>query len=103
MGWPPIRTFVPGKNGVKPPKVIDMITPQYTDQARSNRIQGICMFQLVVNAQGFPQNIRILKTLPDGLETSAFSTLSQYRFKPATQDGKPVPVRMIVEVKFHLY
>ncbi len=96
------KNLVPGKNGVKPPKVVYMITPRYTDQATRNRIQGFCMFQLVVNAQGFPQSIRILKSLPDGLEEQAFSAVSQYRFLPATLNGKPVPIRMLVEVSFHL-
>jgi outer membrane biosynthesis protein TonB len=104
FGWPAKHTLdVNKKKGVLPPQPIFTPTPRYTDKARRDKLHGICEFYLVVNTQGFPQNIRVFKTLPDGLDERAIAAISQYRFRPATQNGKPVPIRMIVEMNFRLW
>jgi outer membrane biosynthesis protein TonB len=36
------------------------------------------------------------------LDEKAIEAVSQYRFKPAMKDGVPVPVKITVEVNFHL-
>lgn len=104
VGWPPQKTLVQ-LHGivVTSPKPLHTATPQYTDKAKSNKVQGKCELYLVVNAQGFPQNIRILKSLPDGLDEQAIAALSQFRLKPATQNGKPAAVRMAITETFRLH
>jgi hypothetical protein len=37
------------------------------------------------------------------LSEKAIEAVNKYRFKPAMKDGMPVPVKMNVEVRFHLY
>lgn len=90
------------QKGITPPVPIYSPEPRFTEQARADNVQGICRLMLIVNAQGFPQNIRVIRSLPDGLDESAIDAVSQYRFRPSTANGKPVPVRMVVEVDFHL-
>lgn len=77
--------------------------PQYTRQARKHKIQGTCDIQLIVSKDGFPEHIRIIKSLSDGLDQRAIAAVSQYRFHPATKNGKPVAVQLAVVVKFHLF
>ena len=38
-----------------------------------------------------------------GLDEKALEAVKQYRFKPAMLNGKPVAVRMDIEVDFHIY
>jgi protein TonB len=38
-----------------------------------------------------------------GLDQKAMEAVSKWRFRPATKDGKPVPVMVNVEVHFRLY
>jgi protein TonB len=45
----------------------------------------------------------VVKPLGYGLSEKALDAASQYRFKPAMKNGQPVPVRIDVEVNFHLY
>lgn len=103
LGWPakPVLA-VSRKTGISPPTPIYAPKPTYTDLAKKHQVQGICDFYLIVNTQGFPESIRVVKTLPDGLEERALAAISQYRFRPAMQNGKPVPIQMLVEVDFHL-
>jgi TonB family protein len=61
------------------------------------------MITLIVDAQGVPQNVRVLRALGKGLDEKAMEAVRRYRFKPAMNDGKPVPVMITVEVNFRLY
>lgn len=38
-----------------------------------------------------------------GLDDIAVDTVRRYRFRPALQDGVPVPVRVNIEVRFRIY
>lgn len=103
--WPtihPLQAIL--KKGITRPKAIYKPEPRYTDLARHDNVHGICELEFIINTQGFPQNIRVIRSLPDGLDERAIAAVSQYRFRPSkTVNGKPVPVGMIVDVDFHLH
>ncbi len=108
-------------HGVRPPRVITSVNPEYTDLARKKKISGICVVGLVVDAQGNPQNIRVvrsigkdlesigkdldpkLKKAAEGLDQNAINAVSKYRFSPAEYQGKPVPVQVNIEVNFKMF
>jgi len=104
VGWPPQQTAVRlfGAS-VAPPKPVHIVQPKYTDKARSHKVQGNCEVYIVVNAQGFPQNIRVIKSLPDGLDEQTILAISQFRFKPAMENGSPVPVRLALSESYRLH
>jgi hypothetical protein len=43
------------------------------------------------------------KPLGGGLDEKAIETVKTWKFKPATREGVPVPVRVVVEVTFRLF
>jgi TonB family protein len=94
---------VPGQGGVSVP--IPIVTPEaeFSDEARRNKYQGICMISIIVDAQGNPHNLRVTRSLGMGLDEKALEAVSRYRFKPALKQGRPVAVRMTVAVNFRLY
>jgi periplasmic protein TonB len=57
---------------------------------------------LIVDAQGNPQRVQVLRPLGKGLDEKAVAAVRQYRFKPATLQGKPVAVELNIEVNFRL-
>ncbi len=60
--------------------------------------------QILVDAQGNPQNPRVIRTLGMGLDEKAIEAVMKYKFKPARENGKPVAVWPVdIEVNFHLY
>jgi len=95
--------YRPGVNGVSDPTLIYSIEPEFSDEARKARYQGVVLVGLVVGADGLPKNLRILHALGMGLDEKAIEAVKQYRFKPAMKDGKAVPVTIAVEVNFHIY
>lgn len=91
-------------NGVSAPVPLNSVIVEFTDVARRAKYQGVCLVSLTVDAQGNPQNPRVVRGLGMGLNQKALEAVQKYRFKPAMLDGKtPVPVMITVEVNFRLY
>lgn len=89
---------------VSAPTPIYSPDPEFSDEARRAKYQGVCMVSLIVDAQGNPQNIHVVQTLGMGLDEKAIEAVQKWKFKPAMKDGRtPVPVMITVEVDFHLY
>jgi TonB family protein len=96
---------VNGKDaGVIPPKLISEVKPRYTPEAMQAKIQGSVMMDAVIRTDGTPEDIQITKSLDIeyGLDKQAVAALNQWRFEPGLKDGKPVPVRVTVEMLFTL-
>lgn len=89
--------------GVSAPVVLHSVQPDFTEQARAANLQGTVVLQLIVDANGNPQNIRVTQSLGMGLDQKAVEAARQYKFKPATYQGHPVAVQIIVDVAFHLH
>jgi TonB family protein len=97
-----LRVLKPG-GAVTPPRMAYAVEPQFTEDAKQKKIQGICVLSLIVDANGRPTHIRIRRSLEPGLDVNAIFAVSQYRFTPATFQGKPVPVLIDIEVNFRIY
>ncbi len=89
--------------GVGAPQLIYSVDPEFSDEARRAKYQGVCLVQIVVDAQGNVQRAKVLRALGMGLDEKAIEAVKQYRFKPAMLQGKPVPVEVNVEVNFRIY
>jgi TonB family protein len=88
---------------VSAPLCIYCPDPEYSEEARKARHQGVVVLWAVVDENGRAQQIRIQKSLGLGLDESAIRAVQNWRFRPAERFGKPVPVYMAIEVNFHLY
>jgi protein TonB len=89
--------------GVSAPQLIFAPDPEFSDEARRAKYQGVCVVSLVVDAQGNPQRVQVVRHLGMGLDEKALEAVRQYKFKPATLQGKPVPVEVNIEVNFRIY
>jgi protein TonB len=89
--------------GVTAPQVIHSVEPEFTDQARRANYQGTVSIELVVDAQGYPQDLRITRHLGMGLDQKALDAVRQYRFRPSMYQGHPVAVQMVIDVDFRLH
>jgi TonB family protein len=88
---------------VRAPKPTFKPDPPYTKEARKDKIQGKVDLSLVVDAEGNVAEARVVKALDPGLDQNALRTIRTWKFEPATRNGKPVPVRVTVEVEFKLF
>jgi periplasmic protein TonB len=89
--------------GVSAPKAIYAPDPEYSEEARKAKYQGVCVLSLIVGQDGKPHDIRVFRSLGLGLDEKAIEAVNQWKFEPAQKDGKPVAVAINVEVTFRLY
>jgi periplasmic protein TonB len=89
--------------GISAPEAISTPDPEYTEEARNAKTQGTCILWLIVDDQGHPRDIKIVRGLGHGLDSKAVEAVKQWRFQPALKDGHPVNVQISVEVGFKLY
>jgi TonB family protein len=88
---------------VRPPVLTYAPDPNYTEAARKAKLSGNVIVSLIVDQNGEPQNVRVERGLGNGLDQKAVETVEQYRFKPATRNGEPVPANLKVEVNFQIF
>jgi len=88
---------------VSAPKLIYATDPHFTDKAIKAKYQGVCVLSLIVDAQGRPQDVKVVRHLEMGLDEKAIEAVQQYKFTPALLHGKPVAVEVNIEVNFRRY
>lgn len=113
----PPTTPVPGNDALKradevsfkagggvPPVLLYSVKPEFTEPARKKHISGDVLITLLVNKEGRPLDVRVLKGLGLGLDEKAVEAVRQYRFKPATDAGGTAVERpMTVHVNFQIF
>ena len=85
------------------PRILSDPEPEYSEEARKAKYQGVCVLWLVVGPDGRPRDIKVARSLGLGLDEKAIEAVKNWKFEPAMKDGKPVAVQINVEVNFHLY
>ncbi len=89
--------------GVSEPQLIYSVDPEFSDEARRAKYQGVCVVSVIVDAQGNPQHVHVARSLGMGLDEKALEAVKQYKFKPAYYQGHPVAVEIDVVVNFRIY
>jgi protein TonB len=89
--------------GVSQPELIFKVDPEFSEEARRAKFMGIVTVNLIVDPQGRPENVHVLRGVGMGLDEKAVAAVKQYRFKPAKENGKPVAVELNVEVNFQIF
>jgi protein TonB len=89
--------------GVSAPKLIYSVEPEFSEEARKAKTAGNVLVELVVDPQGRPQNVRVVRGVGMGLDEKAIEAVKQYKFQPAMEAGKPVAVRLDVDVEFQIF
>ena len=89
--------------GITAPRPLYQPDPEYTEEARKAKFQGIVVLWLIVTPDGRTKDIRISRSLGMGLDQKAVEAVRQWKFDPAKKDGVPVAVQLNVEVNFRLY
>ena len=88
---------------VSQPVLLSKVNAKYSDEARKANYQGVVLVSLIVDAQGNPQSLRVVRPLGKGLDANALEAVRHWKFRPAIKDGKtPVPVKITVLVNFRL-
>jgi protein TonB len=95
--------FRPGTGGVGYPSCLYCPEPQYSEDARKAKFQGIVVLQVIIQPDGHATNIQVVKGAGLGLDEKAIEAVRMWRFKPAVgPNGTPVATITPIEVNFRL-
>ena len=90
---------------VSAPKVISQVIPEFSDEAKKDKTftGGKVLVHLLVDVNGNPQHVRVVRGVGEGLDEKAVEAVKQYKFTPAMENGKPVLVELNIEVNFQRF
>jgi len=87
---------------VSAPVVISKVEPEYSEEARKAKYSGSVLLSLVIDANGMPRDIKVVRPLGLGLDEKAIEAVSHWRFRPGMKGGHPVATQANIEVNFRL-
>lgn len=100
-------SYVPASKAIRhatpAPTLIYSVDPQFPANAPKGKFSGIAVVSMIVDTNGKPEQVHVVKPLGPEFDKAAVAAVKQYRFRPALQNGKPVPVKVNVEVDFRRY
>lgn len=88
--------------GVSQPVPIFKPEPEYSEEARKAKFQGVVLLSVVIDETGKTRDIKVLRPLGLGLDEKAIEAVTKWRFRPSMRQGQSVAVRANIEVNFRL-
>lgn len=77
------------------------VEPEYPEQAREQKIQGVVVLEVHVGADGAVQDVQAVSGPPLLIKAST-DAVKQWRFRPHTNNGRPVDMQSRVSLNFRL-
>ena len=66
------------------------------------KVEGKIVLFVEITSAGTVENVVVLQGMGKGMDESAVRAIKQWKFSPATKDGRPVAVMITVEMNFSL-
>jgi protein TonB len=89
--------------GVSAPRPIYSPDPEYSEEARKAKYQGVVVLSVIIGPDGHPRDIKLARSVGLGLDEKAIEAVRTWRFEPAKKDNQAVSVAVNIEVSFNLY
>jgi protein TonB len=82
-------------------KRIKTVMPEMPEAARRKKLEGWVEVVFTVNEKGLVSEAQVRSSSPEEVfDEAAVKAVKQWRFEPATKDGKPVATRSMIRLKF---
>jgi TonB family protein len=92
---------VPVGGDVVTARLLSSVPPAYPALARTQHIAGDVRVDALIDANGRVSAMKVVSG-PTLLQQSAMDALRQWKYRPATLDGKPVSMHLTVTIQFRL-
>jgi TonB family protein len=89
---------------VEPPNRIRKVDPVYPKTARKEKRSGRILLQAVIDTEGVPRAVQVLRVPPgcEDLAAASVEAVQQWRYEPARFDGRAVPIYFTIQIEFTL-
>jgi protein TonB len=86
---------------VRAPKKVMDVKPEYPDDARAAKIEGVVILGIVIGEDGSVIGTNVLRSIP-ALDQAAVDAVRQWVFEPTVLNGEPVEIEMAITINFTL-
>lgn len=100
--WLYMHQLAAVRTGVMHPVLEHKVRPTYPELARMAHMDGRVVVLAIIGADGVVQATTVLSTTNRIFEEPSLDAVRQWKYRPATRDGKPVPVYFTILVDFAL-
>jgi periplasmic protein TonB len=90
-----------GPSKIGTPTRIEYVRPDYPQNARATKVQGVVVLEAQIEVDGRVCSARVLRSIPL-LDQSAVDAVLRWRFTPAKVNDVAVPIMMTLTVNFTL-
>jgi len=94
---PPVRIG----GGIKEPRKLKHVDPEYPSVALAARIQGVVVLECLISPEGRVTEVKVVNGMPF-LSEAAVAAVRQWIYTPTLMNGVPMPALMILTVRFGL-
>ncbi len=99
--WKPDLEVVDGER-ILGPRAVSRPSPSYPEAAKAAHAEGVVILRTVIGTDGAVEDVEVMRGQPHGLTAAAVEAVRQWRFDPATLEGKPVRVVFFLTINFQL-
>lgn len=84
------------------PVVLKRIDPEYPEIMRRAKVQGTVILSAVISRTGDVQVKEVLMSLNNVMDGAAIRAVNQWKYRPATLNGRPISVWFTITVSYKL-
>jgi protein TonB len=84
------------------PVLIDRVTPRYPTVDARLRREGRVIILTVVEKDGAVGSTKVLRSVSDSIDNAAVEAVKKWLYRPASLNGRPVRVSLVVSIDFAL-
>jgi TonB family protein len=95
-----METAAETKGDLMAPEILQKVDPAYPLELMRRNVQGTVTLYAVIHSDGRVGEVKVLQGVDDQLDSYAQTALSQWRFTPATKNGKAVALEAVVMIPF---
>jgi len=88
---------------VIPPRLVFQPQPEYPEMSRRTREQGIVVLEAVIGLDGKVEQVSVLRGSSALLDAAAVRAVREWRYAPATLNGRSIRVYLTATVRFLLH
>ncbi len=85
---------------VRQPVLIRAVRPGYPEDARKARTSGLVIAEALIEKDGSVSSVKVLFAAHPAMGDSAIRAIKQWKYEPATRNGRPVRVYFQITVTF---
>lgn len=87
---------------IMPSRLIKKVEPEYPEEARRERIEGVVILEATTDKEGNVINIRVLRSKDPLLDQAAMDAVRKWKYQPSYINGEPKGLVFTVTVRFRL-